>query len=119
MAAQPIPKVSSADVERVVRRDFSADRVAEVLAILSEYGTENWQREADRVRLAALKLAGGSVELLRLHIKTAKSDYRDVIAPAEYPNYGERMFRVREFPADEKQRIFDEDWKQYQEWLRP
>jgi len=117
MATQPTPKVSSADVERVVRRDFPADRVADVLAILGEYGTEKWQHEPDRVRLAALKLAEGSVELLRRHIETAKCDYRDVIAPAEYPNYSKSILRVRELPADEKQRIFDEDWKQYQEWL--
>src|SRR5512134_3389788 len=48
-----------------VRRDFGADRVAEVLATLGEYGAERWQREPHRVRLAVLKLAGGSLARLR------------------------------------------------------
>jgi len=55
---QPTPTVTAADVERIVRRDFPAERTAEVLAMLDEYGTEEWQRETHRVRLAALKLAG-------------------------------------------------------------
>ena len=58
---QPTPNVTAADVERVVRRDFPADRFADVMAMLNEYGTEDWQREADRVRLAVLKLAAGSL----------------------------------------------------------
>ena len=67
MPSQPTPTVTSADVERVVRRDFPADRFTEVLAILAEYGTERWHREPDRVRLAALKLtAGGFVHLRRV-----------------------------------------------------
>jgi hypothetical protein len=72
------PNVTSADVERVVRRDFPADCVPEVLAILREYGTESWQREPHRVRLA-VKLAAGNIERLRFQIETAKGDYRDVL----------------------------------------
>ena len=112
MATQPTPKVTSADVERIVRRDYPADRVAEVLTILNEY---EGQREADRVRLAALKLAGGSVELLRRQIEIATRDYRDMLMPAEYPAYREHMFG--ELSDDEKQRIFEADWTQYQDWL--
>jgi hypothetical protein len=56
MTTQPTPDVTGVDVERVVRRDFPADRVAEVLVMLNEYGTEAWQREPHRVHLAVLKL---------------------------------------------------------------
>jgi hypothetical protein len=117
MTAQPTPTVTNADVERVVRRDFPAERVPEVLAMLDEYGTETWQREPHRVRLAALKLAAGSIERLRYQVEGAKRDYRDVLAPAEYPGYSKRMFRIRDLPQDEQQRIIDDDWKQYQDWL--
>ena len=42
MAKQPHPTVTGADVERIVQRDFPADRVVEVLAMLGEYGSEDW-----------------------------------------------------------------------------
>jgi hypothetical protein len=115
---QPTPDVTSADVERVVRRDFPADRFAVVMAMLNEYGAdESWQREADRVRLAALKLAAGNIERLRYEIEGAKADYRDVLGPAEYPGYGKRARGRKKLPPEEEQRIIDADWKQYQDWL--
>lgn len=58
---QPTPNVISADVERVVRRDFPADRFADVMAMLNEYGVGSWQREGGRVRLAAL--IGSSISI--------------------------------------------------------
>jgi hypothetical protein len=118
MTTQPHPTVTAADVERIVRRDFPADRAAEVLAMLEEYGTEEWQREPHRVRLAVLKLAAGDLGRLRYEVEGAKRDYRDVLAPAEYPGYTRRMFRISKLAEDEQQRIIDADWKQYDEWLR-
>ena len=117
MKTQPVPKVTRADVERIVRRDFPADLAVEVLALLDEYGIEIWQREPDRVRLAALKLAAGSVESLRSHIEVAKRDYRDVLAAAEYPDYLRLDPRGPTLPADERERIIEADWRQYIEWL--
>ncbi|HZN53815.1 MAG TPA: hypothetical protein VFB67_00705 [Candidatus Polarisedimenticolaceae bacterium] len=115
MTGQRAPDVTRADVERIVRRDFPAERVGEVLAMLDEYGPEDWHREPDRVRLAVLKLASGSFERLRYEIEGAKRDYRDVLSPAEYPGYGKRMFK--KLAPDEERRIIDADWKQYQDWL--
>lgn len=117
MPSQPIPNVSGADVERVVRREFPADRVGEVLSMLGEYGTESWHREADRVRLAALKLASGGIERLRSAIESAKCDYRDVLASAEYPGYFEQVPRTGALAPEQEQRIIDTDWRQYQDWL--
>jgi hypothetical protein len=117
MITQPSPTVTGADVERIVRRDFPADRTVEVLAMLDEYGKEAWQREPHRVRLAALKLAGGDIKRLRHEIEGAKCDYRDVLGPAEYPSYTKLMFRIGELAQDEQQRIIDADWRQYQDWL--
>jgi hypothetical protein len=114
---QPTPTVSRSDVERIVRRDFPAEWFHEVMATLDEYGTEDWQRERDRVQLAVLKLAAKSLDGLRSYIEWAKSDFRDVLGPAEYPGYTKKMFRIDKLPEEERQRIIDADWKQYQAWL--
>jgi hypothetical protein len=86
-----------------------------VVAVLEGYESN---RERSRVQLATLKLARGSLDVLRKQICTATRDFRDVIAPAEYPEYSKLAFRVRELPATEQQRIIDSDWTQYQDWLR-
>jgi hypothetical protein len=117
MASQPIPNVSSKDVARVVRRDFSADIVSAVHAILDDYGEESWQREPHRVRLAALKLAAGNIDRLRSAIDRAKRDYRDVLAYAEYPGYFNGVPSSGALPPESERQIIDTDWKQYQDWL--
>ena len=116
--SQPIPQVTPDDVERVVCRDFTADEYATVTAMLNEYGTEKWHREPTRVRLAALKVANGSVQKLRACVESAKRDYRDALAAAEFPAYFKIGFRVRELPEKERRRIIGDDWRQYEEWLR-
>jgi len=117
-ASQPIPQVTPDDVERIVRRDFTADEYSTVTAMLNEYGTEKWHRESARARLAALKLANGSVRTLRVSIDSTKRDYRDALAAAEYPSYFNVGSRVRELPIKERNRIIDEDWRQYEKWLQ-
>ena len=117
MTAQPTPTVTSADVDRIVRRDFPVDQMTEVFSMLDEYGRETWQREAHRVRLAALKLSARSVHRLRSEIESAKRDYRDTLAAAEYPGYFKKVPGPGRVPADEEQRIIDADWKQYQDWF--
>jgi hypothetical protein len=116
--SQPIPQVTPDDVERVVCRDFTADEYTTVTAMLNEFGMEKWQREPTRVQLAALKVANGSVQKLRACIDSAKRDYRDALASAEYPAYCKIGFRVRKLPETERRRIIDQDWRQYEEWLK-
>ncbi len=82
---QPKPSATAADVERIVRRDFGAEMASEVHTILLAFGAESWHRETDRVRLAALKLAGGDLSQLRGEIEAASIDYRDTLAAAESP----------------------------------
>ena len=52
----------------------------EVLATLDEYGTESYEREVDRVKLAILQLSEGKTEQLQYWVQTAKVDYRDPLA---------------------------------------
>ena len=40
---QPIPRVTHGDVERLARRDYPDDQVAQVLQLLGEYGTVEWE----------------------------------------------------------------------------
>jgi hypothetical protein len=120
--APTAPTVTSVDVERIVRRHFPADQVAEALAVLNEYGKEDWQREPHRVRLAVLKIVSGKLKSLRIMIKGAQSNYdivlNHLLPKAEYPSYRRRM-RICGPPLspDAWQRIIDTDWKQYQDWL--
>jgi hypothetical protein len=116
MKTQPAPKVTHDDVLRVIRRDFSHIPESDVLAILNRYGTTEWQRERDRVQLAVLKLAAGDFDALKLHAETACCDYRDVIAPAEYPTYSKHGWSAP-FKRGECAKTFEDDWNQYQQWL--
>jgi hypothetical protein len=84
---QPIPDVLATDVERIVRRDFPDGQFDAVMGVLKQYGAEKWQRERARVQLAALKLADRDLDKLQRVIEVASRDYRDVLAPAEYPEY--------------------------------
>jgi hypothetical protein len=113
---QPTPKVSRDDVERIVRRDFPSSEFVNVVAVLDKYGSGKWHRERERVQVAVLKLAKGKMDALRREIENAKCDYREVIAPAEYPKYSKR-FANRKLPSEEQERIFAQDWKQYEDWF--
>ena len=115
---QPVPDVSETDVARVVRRDFAPDQIDAVMTILNEYGTAEGQRGYHRVRLAALKLANGNIDQLRRQINIAKLDYRDVLAPAEYPDYMKMVPPSEKIAEDDRQKIIRSDWDQYQSWLK-
>jgi hypothetical protein len=118
MSSQRVPDVTSEDVERVVRRDFAESDYIAVMAVLKGYEeSASGRRERPRVQLAALKLANGDMAALQKHINTAVQDFRDVVGPAEYPEYSKQAFRW-ELPIAEKQRIIDGDWKQYEDWLQ-
>lgn len=114
---QPTPIVSQADVERIVRRDYPQDKYANIISVLDGYGVSEWHRETNRVRLAVLKLANGNIQDLRRFIEWAKSDYRDVLSPAEYPLASKKWSKMRNMSKDEVEAIYKKDWEQYQQWL--
>jgi hypothetical protein len=112
---QPIPKVTRADVERIVSREYSVTERGRALAILDEYQSDGG--DPSRVQLAVLKLAAGDIAALRRQIETAKCDYRDVLCYAEYPRYSCEI-GFDNVPKSLKQVVIDEDWKQYETWLK-
>ena len=116
MTPQPVPGVTQADIHRVVRRDFAEREQAAALAVLEAYGSEDHEPEVVRVRLAALKLSGGSLAGLRRQIGWAKMDVRDTIGPAEYPE-AMRRSSLLQLEENERKRIYDSEWQQYREWL--
>lgn len=83
--------------------------------ILESYGTEKYEKEPDRVRLAILKLSGSDLEQIKRTTNIAKQDYRDVLAWAEYPRQSKIIQRLPEGP--EKQKIVKADRAEYEEWL--
>ena len=68
---QPVPKVSASGVKQIVRRDYPRDLYFTIMDIIGVYGSESWQREEHRVRLATLKLAGGNIDELKRLIDAA------------------------------------------------
>ncbi len=66
-----------------IKRYYPDDQVAEALDILSEYGTEKWHREEERVKRDAVIISRGSIDKLKSVIKLAKNDYRDVLIGEE------------------------------------
>ncbi len=112
---QPTPYVSHSDVERVVHREYSGELYAQVMAALNQYTTlANWKTETHRIQLAALKLAAGDFE--RLSGLLSSADPRDLMAAAEYPDHMKHGQKGR-LTAEEQQRMIDQDWAQYSEWL--
>ena len=69
-----------------------------------------------RVRLAVLKLADGDLQALRREIDVVRSDYRDVLAYAEYPEYMQKVSPSAELAEVEREKIIRADWTQYQSW---
>jgi len=119
MRRQPHPDVTSNDVERIVRRDFPSGQFDAVMSVLKQYGVEKWQRECARVQLAALKLADGDLDKLQKIVNVAKTDYRDVLSPAEFPEYRRRMrSSARMLEGVERDQAVARDREQYEAWLK-
>lgn len=66
--------------ERKLVEHFAPDDLERARAALATV-------EDGRVRLAAIKLAAGDVELLERYALLAAIDWRDVVGPAEQPRY--------------------------------
>jgi hypothetical protein len=105
-------------VEARAKAMFPNHAPAEILEVLDEY-KPGLAELAPRVQLAILKLSDGDFARLRYQLDAAKSDYRDVILPAENPEF------VR-LPMDswlamseaEKDRLSNRDVQQYLDWLQ-
>jgi hypothetical protein len=109
------PHITDADIERLIKRDFSPLAFSEVAQVLKKYTSETKLGE-NRVYAAALKLAKGDIALLTKYVDKANNDYRDIIALSEYPNYSSYAFDDNLSDEQAKQ-LIDADWNQYEAWL--
>ena len=82
--------------------------------ILGEYGQEEYEQEALRVKLAILKLSGSDLDKIIDLTDAAKHDYRDILSWAEYPRQS-KNWSVPE--GEKKQQLVEQDRAEYQEWL--
>lgn len=88
------------------------------MAILRVYGSKPNERERDRVHLAVLKLSKGRKDRLPGLVRLAAVDYRDVLAPAEFPeesSLGPR--KMSELSPEEAEAVRRRDREQYLGWL--
>jgi len=96
-----------------------ADQVAARLLLLT-YGSANGEKEAERVRMAVIKLSGGALDELATMTAAARSDYRDVLMWAEYPEESRATWASRsDLTHSERQElagIRTRDRKQYEDW---
>ena len=115
-------------VTRKVKQWFRADEQAEAIRLLETECARNlplcetWDaKELEGVRLAVVKLAGGSLVELRRQIEEAKKDVRDMIAFAQAPEEVKRwrggLFTGAELDAETRE-MRARDRQQYEEWLR-
>jgi hypothetical protein len=114
--------LSPAVVRRVERLWVGEEDRRRVCEALATYGREDYEREADRVRLAILKVGEGTVEQVLTLVSTAKQDFRDVLMWAEYPEQGRADWSRRmELTQAEKDRLAEirlRDRQQYEKWLK-
>jgi hypothetical protein len=112
-----VPEVGPRDVLRVVERDFHREDRKQVLRLLGEY-SEGSETGSARVHLAILKLSGGTVAGVMEQLAVAKCDFRDVISPAEYPEFWRIGFDGADaLTQDERESLKARDRQQYDAWL--
>lgn len=115
---QPVAKIKFEDIVRIIERDYSSYGKEKVLDVLKEYSSDS-EKLNNRVWAGALKISSGNLERLKENIETAKIDFRDIVAIAEYPKYSEQVgFDTDEFTEEELNDIIKDDWGQYQNWLK-
>jgi hypothetical protein len=90
-----------------------------IMALLDEYGREPHESVGERVQLAILKLSDGDEDRLLDLVVTAKRDDRDVIYPAEYPEFWRiGLVGVDKLDATEIRQLKERDLRQYLSWLQ-
>jgi hypothetical protein len=123
MRPPPDPRALADEVESKVAATWpsDADR-ARARGVLGRYGAAPHEREVDRVQLAIIKLAEGSLDELEKMAAAAKTDYRDVLMWAEYPEEASATWSVGpHLSGDQKRelaRIRKRDREQYDRWRR-
>jgi len=90
----------------------------EINELLEQYGAKSYHKEIKRVHLAIIKLSEGDLGRLKHFVDVARSDYRDVLAFAEYPEEVKLGFLgKKELAPEEVLKLRKRDRDQYLDWL--
>lgn len=102
-----------------IKKIFPHEAPSTIMSILDLCNSSDKNEEGRvRIQLAILKLCQGKIDKLKHYIEIAKSDYRDVIGPAEYPRAWKIGFvGTSKLDKSARQRLIEEDLRQYQDWL--
>lgn len=103
-------------VLKKIHQVFPGRKSQEILSILEAYGIEPHETGRVRVYLAILKLCDEERLSDPSHyVKAAKTDFRDILAWAEYPN--KMKFGPTRDPVKSAE-LTKKDQEQYNAWLR-
>ncbi len=94
-----------------IKQTFPNEELEKIFSILNNSSERNDQH----TQLAVLKLSEGNLENLYYALEAAKSDWRDVLAWAEYPE--EMKNDTWKMDAEEVEKIRERDRQQYLNWL--
>jgi len=111
---EPVAKISDKTLERLLRREFG-DHASEAKEKFLHVKS-NSPGGKNRISAAILKLSNGDLDKINYYIDLCNQDFRDVVAPAEYPRYSTVAFN--ETPRWKKRQYYFADWKDYSNWLR-
>jgi hypothetical protein len=96
---------------------FPNEDQEKIMGILDLYGKESQAQGRARVQIAILKLSGSDLEKLRGEVEAAISDFRDVLAYAEFPEeMRSQVWKMSD--KEEVKRIRERDRQQYIDWLQ-
>ena len=121
----PEPVALTPLVIKKVRQSFLPDQQLEALGLLEKECGRNLPlsegdiaQDLERVRLAVIKLAGGSLAELLRQIDIARVDWRDVLSSAEYPEAsGMGFVEYNNLEVRNRNQIKARDRQQYVAWL--
>lgn len=112
-ATQPIAKVSERDITEIINKQYpeNASLVLEKLQLIEHdsISTKN------RIKAAILKLANRDLDRIDSLVDQANTDFRDVLAPAEYPRNSKNGFTDQTKSEDKREYLAD--WVEYETWL--
>ncbi|MBN1305846.1 MAG: hypothetical protein JXA13_15520 [Anaerolineales bacterium] len=89
-----------------------------IFDLLNKYGKGRHETGRERVQLEILKLANGDLEQFPELVKIAKSDFRDSLAYAEYPEETRtNPIEMRDMPKEDTKTIREMDRQPHRDWL--
>jgi len=111
---QPFAKISNKTLERIIQREFG-DRANAIKQKLQSVANDT-PGGKNRLLAAIVKLADKDVDAVDKFIEICNTDYRDVLAKAEYPECLELGFSKTH--GNKMKQIYLTEWEEYSNCLK-